>query len=473
MRRALPALVVIAAVVAAVILIASSGSSSGYRFAAIFDDAKGMVSGQQVKIAGAVVGTVQSVTLASGPKARIVMSIDRRFAPLPAGTRCTILPEGLISEYFVQCVPGASRGALPLGPGGIPTVPLADTTVPFSLQDVLNVFSAPTDQRLGVLISELGIGTAGRGADINALLRRADPTLVTVDRALSIVNAQRAAVAQAVGQTDAVLGQLAARSAAVREFVDTTAAVTRTTARHSTAFGEAVNRLPALLGAARPGLAALDRAVANTTPLLGQLQRAAPGLTELTSTLPPFAHAGTPALHALASATRAGIPAVTAATPVVDKLQTALTPMRTLAPQLAQLLRSSRDSGAFEGTLRVLYAFATNTSLYDNVSHILTFIVSVAPLCVAGQETGISVPGCSHDYYAPGQGQIPLNEPGCGAKSAEWWNVTCKPVAPGPIALRTNGPQQFAQLQSLVSTALSGHQVDRARLGSLLTYLLK
>src|SRR5581483_8344409 len=104
----------------------------------------------------------------------------------------------------------------PLGPDRIPTVPLTHTTVPFSLQDVLNVFSAPTDQRLGILISELGIGTAGRGVDINALLRRADPTLVSVDRTLSILNVQRADIAQAVGQTDTVLTQLAVRDSAVR-----------------------------------------------------------------------------------------------------------------------------------------------------------------------------------------------------------------------------------------------------------------
>jgi len=41
---------------------------------------------------------------------------------------------------------------------GLPTVPLAQTTDPVSLQDVLNVFALPTDQRLRALITELGIG---------------------------------------------------------------------------------------------------------------------------------------------------------------------------------------------------------------------------------------------------------------------------------------------------------------------------
>ena len=70
------------------------------------------------------------------------------------------------------------RAPLPRSPrDGLPTVPLQRTTVPVSLQDVLDIFSLPVDERLSVLINELGIGTAGRGTDINAILRRANPAL--------------------------------------------------------------------------------------------------------------------------------------------------------------------------------------------------------------------------------------------------------------------------------------------------------
>src|SRR5882762_9831153 len=174
MRRMGIAIALLAAAGVATALV-GAGATGSYRVAAIFDTAKGIVPGQQVKIAGAVVGTVDGVQLAPGPKARIVMNIDSRFEPFHQNATCTILPEGLISENFVDCNPGSLQlPALLRGEGRIPTVPLHQTTVPTSLQDMLDVFSMPTDERLRVFINEMGIATAGRGQDLNALFLRAN-----------------------------------------------------------------------------------------------------------------------------------------------------------------------------------------------------------------------------------------------------------------------------------------------------------
>jgi virulence factor Mce-like protein len=242
------ALLSVAVIILVAILAVNRGSSSDYKVAAIFDTANGLVSGQQVKVAGAVVGSVGGVELRAGGdgfKARIVMEIDKRFEPFRSDASCTILPEGLISENFVECKPGQARAPLAAAAGGTtPTVPLAHTTVPFSLQDVLNVLSLPTDERLSVLISQLGIGTAGQGQNINAILRRANPALQQSQRVLQIVDDQRAQLATAVGQTAQVLGSLARRSASVREFVDRAATVAQTTAAHRTQLGQAIARRP-------------------------------------------------------------------------------------------------------------------------------------------------------------------------------------------------------------------------------------
>jgi virulence factor Mce-like protein len=479
MRRTSLGLAAIATAAAiAVAVLVSSGGGSSYRLAAIFDTANGMVSGQQVKISGAVVGSVDSVDLAAGPKARIVMSIDKRFAPFRADASCSILPEGLISENFVACNPGRAPEPLPRGAGGVPTVPISHTSIPFSLQDVLNVLSLPTDERLSVLISELGIGTAGRGQDINALLRRANPALQQSQRVLQIVDAQRAQVATAVDQTNQVLSALAARSGQVREFVDRAATVADTTAAHSGALGQAVARFPAMLAAVRPGLKALDRAATNATPLLEEVRQAAPGLTELTTTLPAFARAGIPALRTLASAAAAGRPAVRDAVPVINHLSALTGPLSTLGPLLSQLLVSSRNEGAFEGLLLVVYAFANNLALEDSVSHIITFMVALDPGCIAGQEGGFNVAGCAHQYNSPAGGELPINEPSCGPRIASWMNEFCPPAIPGPFTLarRGTGSQQGAASTKLlgdINTVLSGGSVARQNWQPLLNFLLK
>ena len=89
MRRVLISAVVIACAGVAMAALASSRAASNYRVDAIFDTAQGIVAGQVVKVAGAQVGTVQSVRLTVGPKARMALAIDRRFACTsfrPSGT---------------------------------------------------------------------------------------------------------------------------------------------------------------------------------------------------------------------------------------------------------------------------------------------------------------------------------------------------------------------------------------------------
>ena len=60
-RRVLLAGALVAAVVVVVLLIAGGGASNGYVVRAIFDSGGFMVKGEQVRIAGANVGTIKSV----------------------------------------------------------------------------------------------------------------------------------------------------------------------------------------------------------------------------------------------------------------------------------------------------------------------------------------------------------------------------------------------------------------------------
>jgi virulence factor Mce-like protein len=412
MRRWVPLLAVLTATLATAAYLVQGGGGDTYRAAALFDSAKGIVPGQLVKIAGARVGKITAVQLEPGPSALIEFTVPRGFAPFHADARCQILPEGLISENYVQCDPGR-RGQGALGPwrhDGLPTVPLAHTTVPVSLQDLLNIFSLPVDQRLAVLINELGIGTAGRGEDIDAILRRADPALVQGDRVLSILDAQRHQIAEAVAQTNDVIGQLAVRRAAVRSFVDRTATVARTTATHSQALERGVARLPALLEQVRRNLRPVDQVAVEGTPLLSDLRAVAPGLRQLTYTLPAFSVPGVRAVKALTRAAITGqqvLPKVTSVTRLIAKLASTAPPILAQADKLAV---SSRDSGAFEGFLQLLYSLSTDAAAYDATSHFITALIVPYPNCLAQA----NATGCAHSYNSPGQGSIPVNDPDAG-----------------------------------------------------------
>ena len=425
MRRLPAAIAIAAALVGATVLLA--GGHSSYRVAAIFDTAHGLAGGEQVKVAGVVVGTIDRVDLVSGPKARVVMSVKPAMGPFYRDATCTILPEGLISEDYVECTPGFPRsGRLPNGPGGVPTVPLSRTTVPASLQDLLNVFSLPVDDRARVLIDELGIATAGRGGNLNALLRRSNPALDQADRVLAIVDAQRAQLTAGIGQTGLVLSALANEDRSVSAFVDRTAEVTTTTADHSGALGQSIHQLPGLLDALRPGLRSLDHMITNGTPLLASLRSAAPELVSTTYALPSFVAAGIPALASLGSAARNGLAVLPTVEPVVNDLKRASEPSIAFADNLDKLLINTRDSGGLEGLLTFFYAFATLTAGYDQTSHIMTLLVRVFPQCLGN--TG--APGCSFKYNAPGQGTIPPDDPACGPQPGAPWDppTACKSI---------------------------------------------
>ena len=229
MRRLAAILFGLLAIAGAAVLLsgAAAAGSSSATFDVIFDDARGLVAGQLVKVAGAQAGTIQNVTVTADFKARVEASIDSRFMPFHQDATCTIRPQGLIGENYVECDPG-SAGSPPLRAGGgqPPTVPVSHTTEPVSLLDLFGIFNAPTRQRLTVLINELGIATSARGQDLNDVLRRANPTLAAARQVIGILSRQRAQLATIVDATNTIAASAAAHTPAVQSFLDRTAALT-------------------------------------------------------------------------------------------------------------------------------------------------------------------------------------------------------------------------------------------------------
>lgn len=405
MRRLLAVLLGVAVVAGAVLVTRHEQRADTGRVDVVFDTARGMVPGQLVKIAGARAGHVDAVHLTSDNKARMQLRVERRFLPFHGDATCRIVPEGPISENAVECDPGVRTG-LPLPRrAGVPTVPVTRTTAPVSVQDLLNVFAAPTEQRLRLLINELGIGTAGRGQDIDDILRRANPALRQARSLLATVDGQRAALGQAIDQTDTVLARLAAGKRDVRRFVAAAADTTRTTAAHRARLAQAVERLPAMLGATRAGLRSLGRATRAGAPLLDGLERSGPQLAALTRSLPAFAQAGVPAVRATAGAAAEGRRVVRPVRTVVRSLKAlgATTPQIT---DLRDFMTASRDKGAIENLLRTAYTLGNLGALYNGVSHVVTLYAGVQVQCIV---LGAKAPGCDQRYTGP---RTPLNDPG-------------------------------------------------------------
>src|SRR5262245_16646746 len=173
---------------AAIVLLATSagGSSGGYTVRAIFDSAANLISGENVKIDGVKVGTVGSVTPTPHAKAAVVLHIDNPgFQDFRADASCTIRPQALIGEKYVDCTPTQPRvEGTPLPPplrriagghegSGQFLLPVQNTSSPVDVDLLNDITRLPERQRLTIIINELGAGLASRGSDLNVVLRRA------------------------------------------------------------------------------------------------------------------------------------------------------------------------------------------------------------------------------------------------------------------------------------------------------------
>jgi virulence factor Mce-like protein len=459
--------------------VALAGSGAGgdgggtYRVDAIFDNAANLIPGQDVKVAGAKVGSVVGLRVTRERKARVQMEVDTRFAPFRSDADCTIQPQSLIGEKFVQCAPGTPAGRRLEAQGGeAPTVPLSRTHSPVDLDLVFGALRLPVRQRLALLVNELGTGLAGRGDDLNAAIRRANPALAEANRVLAILDRDRARLGRLVEDSDAVIAQLAARRDRVPAFVRRAAAVASETAARRGRLAEAVGRLPAALAEAQPTLRRLRELSDAGTPVAIDLRTAAPQVTRLVRDLAPLARAARPALDRVGAAAQTGTSAVRAGRRVVARLRTFAVAARPAGAMVSQLFASLRDRGVVEGLQTFVYYAAAATSRFDSVSHLLPahalgsqcqqYATTPDPLCSA--KFNATQAAASARARRPGRraaGRVPL-APGSPAPAA------ATPAAPAPAAPSRPGAGPLPQLPGLPPAP----QVPQA-IQDLLQYLLR
>jgi virulence factor Mce-like protein len=355
-----------------VLIAATGGSSSGhYKVAALFDNAANLIPGQNVEIAGAVVGQVSSIGLTPDHRALVKMDVQTGFAPFRADASCTIKPQSLIGEKFIECDPGSPDARELPARDGIPTVPLARDHSPVDIDLVFSALRQPYVQRLSLVVNELGTGLAGRPHDLQQAIKRAAPALQQFDHVLGIVDSDRALLGRLIDRTDAVLAQVTPRNRDVTRFIDHASAAAGDVAQRRAALGAALDRLPPLLDQLQPSAASLAGVARDARPVVHELRQATPSLRSLFADLAPLTNAGRPALRALASASDAGVKAAHLARPVAKKLRGASALIPHVGQVAAALTGSLRSQGTVEAINTFAWLGAGSMARYDATSHII------------------------------------------------------------------------------------------------------
>ncbi|MEW5972397.1 MAG: outer membrane lipid asymmetry maintenance protein MlaD [Pseudomonadota bacterium] len=93
--------------------LASLSNDAGYRVVAQFDNIGGLKVRAPIKLAGVVVGRVESISIDPATfRAEVGLRIENRYGILPKDTSAAIYTSGLLGEQYIGLAPGAEEAVL-------------------------------------------------------------------------------------------------------------------------------------------------------------------------------------------------------------------------------------------------------------------------------------------------------------------------------------------------------------------------
>jgi phospholipid/cholesterol/gamma-HCH transport system substrate-binding protein len=494
MRRLLIAGALVAAVVVVVLLVSGGGGSNGYVVRAIFDNGAFMVPGEQVRVAGANVGTIESVSVSlpgeavayhegkaveKPGKAVIVMDItDPGFQDFRQDASCLIRPQSLIGERFVDCRPTLPRAPgspappplkkIESGPGaGQYLLPLGNNGTSVDPDLINDIQTLPYAQRFRLVLNELGAGLAGRGEDLEVLVKRANPVLRDVDRLFGILSAQRNQLAQLASDSETILGPLSRERSHVAGFITNAGAAAQASSEKGPQLEEALQKFPSFLRQFRTTMHSLQGFAVAGTPLFEYLGEAAPSLTDATRTLTPFSEALTVSLKSLGKAGEASGPVFAEAEPVVVKAgelaKTGVVPTE----ELAKLLVSLKKTKGWDGLVELIYNTTASLNGFDQYGHFGRTLVTLSN-CVEYQANRGGQSECTARFNGPNHGEF------ASTSAAALYRLLQEARAEpnGGTAAESSSPTGLGQTRSVEGKAGVGSASKTGGTAPLLNYLL-
>lgn len=361
---------------------ASRGDSpSGYRVRALFDNASFVVNGEDVRVGGVIAGKISGVELNAQNKAVVVLDItDPAFQDFRQDATCRVGLQSLIGEQFIDCNPTQQRGegvtpapplkAIATGPNrGQRVLPVSQTSSPVGPDLLANIMRVPERQRLQIIISELGTGLAGNGAELREVVQRANPTLQQANRLVSILATQNKTISSLVQQSDQALGPLAERRGDLARFVASSGRVAQAAADRGDDLERDFADFPAFLRQLKPAVQRIGRLSDQIGPSVANLTAQAPALNSAVTQLAPFVDAATPALKSLGLTADQGRKTFPKLDALAKQLNATATPLAPLAKSLADLGGSFDRTGGVADILHLLYYYTGSLNGKDAISH--------------------------------------------------------------------------------------------------------
>lgn len=408
-RRLLALLAAVIVVAAAALLLTGPGGDEddgAYRVRAIFDNAFAVIPGEEVRVAGARVGTVDATDVDEDRRAVLVLRIDDpAFRDFRADAECTVRPQSIIGERYVECTPTQPRGTGSPLPAPLREVtvdgerqrllPVERTSKPVDLDLVVGMNRLPERQRTAILLNELGVGLAARGGDLRRAIRAALPGLRETDRVLELLAGQNRRLRALAADGDRALRPVADSRADLGRIADRAAALQTAVAERRGDLDADLRRLPASLAQLEPTARELSRLARQGAPVVRDLRRTAPAGRQVLDALGPFGRAAIEPVKGLGDTADRARRTLLGADGTIRRLDRVATTARPVLRDARSLTTSLRETGGFKRLLDYVFFQVLAINAYDDVGHYLRINATISPCSLY---TATPVAGCSARY---------------------------------------------------------------------------
>jgi virulence factor Mce-like protein len=233
-------------------------------------NASELVKNADVRVGGARVGQVLTITPESATKtwphpfARLGLALQQSLEPLPADTRYQVRLASVLGGKYVEIIPGSARS------GGVPdggtftlnTNPRQNHNVPFvDLDTAFATFGPKTQKGLRSALADFGEAVAGRGTDFNNSIYSFRRLIGPLESLLALLASPDTHVSQFINGLAATTGALAPVAPTVTSLLNGAASTFNALQRSQ--LGAAIDQTP-------PTEALATTVLTNARPVLGQ-----------------------------------------------------------------------------------------------------------------------------------------------------------------------------------------------------------
>jgi virulence factor Mce-like protein len=270
-----------------------------YTLQAEVPSAANLVRGNEVRIGGTRVGSVDKIEVRreeDGSSIAVLgLKLEETVKPLPQDTTVIIRPRSALGLKYVELTRGSSDQGFEDGD----TIPLAQATpAPVEFDEFVNMFDDETRDAAATNLNGFGDAFAGRGESINQAIGALRPLLRDIIPVAQNLSSRETNLPRFIGElADAasIVAPAAESQAELFVNLDITFAALRAVARPY--IQESISEGPETLDAAIEGLPPQRPFLANTEGLFRELR---PGVRALRGAAPDLADAlefGTPVLR--------------------------------------------------------------------------------------------------------------------------------------------------------------------------------